>query len=100
MHNIDFFILKFEEIKIGSAKKFADKNEVTKNIKYLDTQVKHILDVYVKKIEKGDNWLLAKKPIGGQYCASCENYIGDLHENHQYVPWNKIPQPNDRVYRV
>ena len=92
--------MKLEEFKIGTTKKFADKNEVTKNIKYLDAQVKHILDVYVKKIEKGENWLLAKKPIGGQYCASCENYIGDLHDTNQHVAWNKISHPNDRVYRV
>lgn len=53
-------------------------------------------------MEKGDNWLLAKKPLGGNSCASCEAYIGDLHDNSQYVAWNKYPMrdPNDKLYRV
>ena len=53
-------------------------------------------------MEKGDNWLLAKKPLGGNSCASCEAYIGDLHDNTQYVPWNKYPMrdPNDKLHRV
>ncbi len=53
-------------------------------------------------MEKGDNWLLAKKPIGGFSCASCESYIGDIQENNQFLPWNKYPSrdANERVYRV
>lgn len=74
--------------------------EVSKNIRYLDTQIKHILDVYIKKMEKGDNWLIAKKPLNGYTCASCEQYLGDLHENNQYIPWNKITNQNDKIYRV
>ena len=74
--------------------------EVGKNIRYLDSQIKHIMDVYIKKIEKGDNWLLAKKPMNGHTCASCEQYIGDLHDSNQHVAWNKIPSNNDKIYRV
>lgn len=52
-------------------------------------------------MEKGDNWLIAKKPIGGHSCASCESYIGDLNDHNQYVPWNKMhPNQNERSYRV
>ena len=53
-------------------------------------------------MEKGDNWLLASKPIGGYKCASCESYLGDLNENNQHLPWNKIPNrdPSERLYRV
>ena len=98
-NSVDFLILKLEELKQGSTKKFADKNEMGKNIRYLDSQVKHIMDVYIKKMEKGDNWLLAKKPINGHVCASCENYLGDLHDNNQFVPWNKVTH-QDRIYRV
>ncbi len=98
----DFLLLKVEELKNGCQKKFADKNETAKNLKYLDGQIKHIIDLYMKKMEKGDNWLLAKKPIGAYSCASCEAYIGDLHENMQYIPWNKYPirDPNDKLYRI
>jgi len=81
-------------------KKFADKIDVNKNIRYLDTQIKHIMDVYIKKMEKGDNWLLAKKPLNGHTCASCEQYLGDLNEKNEYVPWNKIPNQSDKIYRV
>lgn len=98
----DYLMTKIEEVKSACNKKFADKNETAKNLKYLDGQIKHIIEVYIKKMEKGDNWLLAKKPIGGYSCASCEAYIGDLHDNTQYVPWNKYPMrdPNDKLYRI
>ena len=91
---------KLEENRLLNIKKFSDKNDTSKNIKFLDTQIKHIIDVYIKKIEKGDNWLIAKKPIAGYSCASCESYLGDLHENNKYIPWNKIPQDAGKLYRV
>jgi hypothetical protein len=102
MKNLEEILLsKVEELKINSHRKFAEKNDTQKNIKYLDTQIKYIIDVYIKKMEKGDNWLLAKKPINGYNCASCEAYIGDLHDNNQYVPWNKYPnRENEKGYRV
>ena len=96
---LDILKLKIEELKLFNLKRFADKNDTAKNIKYLDTQIKHIIDVYIKKMEKGDNWLIAKKPIGGNSCASCESYIGDLQDHSQFLPWNKVPQ-SDRLYRV
>lgn len=98
----DYLTSKIEELKLNSHKKFADKLETSKNVKYLDAQVKHIIDVYIKKMEKGDNWLLAKKPVNGYACASCEAYIGDLQDNNQHIPWNKYPirDPNDKAYRV
>lgn len=98
----DFLFIKLEEFKSACNKKFADKNETARNLKYLEQQIKNILETYLKKMEKGDNWLLAKKPIGGNSCASCEAYIGDLHDNSQYIPWNKYPMrdPNDKLYRI
>ena len=98
----DDLLAKLEELRIACSRKFADKVETNKNIKYLDQQIKHITQVYIKKMEKGDNWLLAKKPLNGNLCASCESYIGDLKENNTYVPWNKYPMrdPNDKLYRL
>jgi hypothetical protein len=94
--------VKFEEIKVASAKKFAEKIETTKNFKYLDQQIKHILQVYIRKDNKSDNWLLAKKSLNANLCASCESYIGDLKDNSNFQPWNKYPlrDPNDKVYRL
>lgn len=98
----EYLLTKIEELKTGYTRKFADKLETSKNFKYLDTQIKHIIEVYIKRMEKGDNWLLAKKPMEGFSCASCESYIGDLKENNSYVPWNKYPirDPNDKLYRM
>ena len=94
--------VKLEELKVASAKKFAEKIESTKNFKYLDQQIRHIMQVYIKKENKTDNWLLAKKPLNANLCASCEAYIGDLKDNSNYQPWNKYPlrDPNDKVYRL
>ena len=38
----DYLTNKIEELKLNSHKKFADKIETSKNVKYLDMQVKHI----------------------------------------------------------
>lgn len=98
----DELIEKMEELRGAYSKKFADKSETSKTLKYLEQQIKHIIDVYIKKMERGDSWLLAKKPLGGHSCGSCENYIGELKENPQFIPWNKYPvrDPNDKLYRI
>ena len=98
----DDLMSKLEDLRLSCLKKFADKSETTKNIKYLDNQIKNIIQVYIQKAEKGDNWLLAKKPLNGNLCASCESYIGELKDNTPYVPWNKYPNrdPNDKLYRM
>ena len=83
-------LFKIEDFRQASVKKFADRIEVSKNYKYLDLNLKQVLEQVMKKNEKGDNWLLAKKPFGGNSCASCEAYIGDLQDNREYVPWNKF----------
>ena len=90
-------------MKISLPKRYAEKNEMIKNVKYLETEIKHFVEIYSKKVsDKSDNWLIAKKPIGNYTCASCENFIGDLQDKNQFVPWNKVPQrdPSDRLYRI
>ena len=84
-----------------SGKKFADKIDTNKTFKYLDSQIKYLTEVFIKKSDRNDNWLIAKKPIGGHACASCEAYIGDLKEKGDFVAWNKYPQrERDKNYRV
>ena len=94
-------LTKMEDFKVSSCKKFAERVETIKNIKYLDQQIKHIINIYIKKNDKAENWLLAKKPLNANLCASCESYIGDLKDNNMYVPWNKYPMrdPNDKLYK-
>jgi hypothetical protein len=102
MKNLEeLLITKIEEFRLQAGKKFADKSETSKNVKFLDSQIKHIIEVYIKKMEKGDNWLIAKKPVNGYTCASCESYIGDLHDKNEHVNWNKIHgKEHDKSYRV
>ena len=92
---------KIEELKLSNSKRFADKNDTNKSMKFLDTQIKHIIDVYIKRIDKNDSWLIATKPLGGYKCASCESYLGELKNKESYLFWNKYPQrESDKNYRV
>ena len=54
-------------------------------MRFLDTQIKHIIDVYIKRLDKNDSsWLIAKKPLGGFSCASCKSYLGELKNRDTY----------------
>ena len=104
LKNFEALIMnKIEELKMNCGKKFADKIDTSKSLKYLDAQIKYISEIFMKRGEKSDSWLLAKKPVGGFSCASCESYIGELKNNGDYVAWNKYPhreRTNDKNYRV
>ena len=90
-----------DELKINSNKKYADKIEISKTIKFLETQIRALHDALLKKNEAGDNWLLAKKPINNYVCASCEaNIKGELDKRTDFVPWNRYPQRDDKAYRI
>ena len=92
---------KLDEMKLLCLKKFADKIEMNKNFKYIDTQIKHLTSVIMKKNEKNESWLIAKKPIFGHICASCEAYIGELKEKEEYMAWNKYPhREKEKNYRL
>ena len=90
-----------DELKINCNKKYCDKYETNKSIKYLETQIKHIEDQYTKKAEGQDNWLLAKKPLSNYLCASCEGVIrGELDKRCDYIPWNKYPNREEKYSRM
>ena len=99
---------KMEELVKACNLKFADKNECLKNFKHIEEQLKKILFLLKKRNEQsndGDanNWLLAKKPINGYSCASCESYLGDLSNDiKKYIPWNRLPlrESSDNLYRM
>ena len=90
---------KLEELKLYSIRKFADKIETNRNIKFLDSQIRHIIDFYLKKSDKAESWLIAKKPLGGYSCASCESYLGELKNTKEFTPWSKYPNREDKNYR-
>ena len=81
-----------EEFKDRTNKFYPKKSEINKNFKALELQIKQIYEYIIKKDENSENWLLAKKPIGGFSCASCESYLGDLKENNEKVIWNQLPE--------
>ena len=90
-----------EDLKINCNKKYADKFDTAKSIKFLETQIKTIHESVNKRNEVGDNWLLAKKPINSYVCASCEASIrGELDKRTEYVAWNRYPQREDKAYRL
>lgn len=62
--------------------------------------MKQLLETTIKRQEKGENWLLAKRPFGGNSCASCEAFLGDLTDNREYIPWNKLKETTERLYRL
>ena len=89
-----------DDLKLGLNKKYAEKTETTKSIKFLETQIKTIQESFQKKMEGADNWLLAKKPLNNYVCASCESIIkGELGKKSEFVPWNKYPNREEKSYR-
>lgn len=86
-----------------AANKSLDKEEIIKNIKSIESQVK----IFMKKLEnenekeklQNENCILASRPVGGFKCASCEAYIGDIKESNIFLPWNKY-HGFDRPYRL
>ena len=92
---------KLDELKLLCTRKFADKADTSKNFKYVDTQIKHITQIVLKKNDKNESWLIAKKPIGGYSCASCEAYLGELKEKGDFISWNKYPnREKEKNYRI
>ena len=92
----DYLTSLIEELKETFSKKFANRIDTNRNFKSIETQIKEIIEVYIKhSSQNGNDWLLAKKPINGFTCASCEAYIGDLKDKTDYLAWNKIPAKGD-----
>ena len=92
----DAIFEKMEKLKDIVKNNFVEKNMLVKNLKYIEYQTKHLIEEN-KKVEKQESWLLAKKPINGHICASCEAYLGDLKPvtNSNYISWNRYhPQKN------
>ena len=92
---------KLDEVKLFCTRKFSDKMDTNKNFKYIDAQIKHITQIVLKRNDKNEAWILAKKPIGGYSCASCEAYIGDLKDKGDFLAWNKYPnREKEKNFRI
>ena len=87
----------------GTNNKSLNTEEIIKNIKSIEAQVK----LFMKKLEsekdkekyQNENCILASRPVGGFKCASCETYIGEIKESNAFLPWNKI-HGAERPYRL
>ena len=92
-----------ENLKQLISEKFVDKTTLNKNTKKIEMQTKQLIEEN-KKSEKMESWILAKRPVGGHLCASCEAYLGDLNKssNTKYIAWNKYPQkePSEKVFKI
>ena len=88
-----------EEYKLASLKKFSEKTEIQKQLKYLEMEIKHIAESYLLK-ENNENWLIAKKPMNNYHCASCDSYIGELSSKNEFSAWNKLIPHEDNKYRM
>ena len=89
-----------EELKLNLSKKYLDKNEALKSFKYIELQLKQIIEASEMNNKEADNWMLAKKPINSYVCASCESYLGELKNKNIFLPWNKIPIREEKKYRM
>ena len=88
-----------EEFKSNCFRKFMDKQEINKNLRILENQIKTISETY-KKSDTANNWLLAKKPLNNYQCASCEALLKNLEKKDNYVAWNKYPNREEKTYRM
>ena len=88
----EYLLDLLDEFKDRIHKIYPKKSELNKNFKALELQIKQLYEYVIKKDENSENWLLAKKPIGGFSCASCESYLGDLKDNNEKVIWNQLPE--------
>ena len=94
------FINLLEELKVFLNKKYLDKNEAQKSFKFIELQLRQIIENGNFTCKDGENWLLAKKPMNNYMCASCESYLGELKSKNIFLPWNKIPSRDEKKYRM
>ena len=85
-----------EDLRLSCNKRYADKIDVQKSFRYIETQIKNMND----NKREGETWLLAKKPMSNFLCASCESVIKDMNSKNEYIPWNKYPQREEGKYRM
>ena len=92
IRELEFLLTQnLNDFKVVCKKTYSDKNDVIRNIKTLEIQIKQVAEEQIKKQENGDNWLLSKRPLTLK-CASCEADLNNLNPKTEFLPWNKYPQ--------
>ena len=82
-------------------KKFADKFEMLRGFKYVES----VLNKIEGKIRRADaeEAILARKPLAGWTCGSCDKNLDKLSgRTAAYVPWGKLPvrDPKERIIKA
>ena len=95
-----FLIKKIDDHKNFSLHKYADRIDTNKAMKRLQMQIEYAIEIAAKPHEKSDSWLLAKKAISSNVCASCESFLGELKENNEYIAWKKPFNPQEMTMRI
>eukprot|EP00826_Nyctotherus_ovalis_P033949 TRINITY_DN2777_c0_g1_i1.p4 TRINITY_DN2777_c0_g1~~TRINITY_DN2777_c0_g1_i1.p4 ORF type:complete len:216 (-),score=91.47 TRINITY_DN2777_c0_g1_i1:108-755(-) len=95
----------FNQLLNAMLKKFADRNEMMKALKKLEARIALLEETMHESgmHEMGENALLAKKPLGGWSCASCQKDLVNIEGMRvQYYPWARLPQrdPAERIAKV
>ncbi|CDW71276.1 UNKNOWN [Stylonychia lemnae] len=99
------FSVQLEKHMQSSNKKFMDKAETKKTFKMFEKQLKNIFDIILSKFEEQDltDAMLAKKPLGGWSCISCQKNITNMsgaiaeYQVQGRFPWR---DPQDRLQKV
>lgn len=65
-------------------KKYVDKADMKKLKSSIDKQIENLFALIQARMSaqvEGDNAILAKKPLGGWSCASCEKNLNNMMPN-------------------
>lgn len=86
-------------------KKFADRNEVFKNLRRMEKRFQTIESTIEKEssLDGNENALLSKMQFGSLSCASCRKDLGLVQGTKApYCSWNKLPKRNatERIANV
>ena len=100
-------IIESTEIFMGNKiKNYPDKQDLKKLKVYTNKQLENLYALIQARTSitaDGENAILAKKPLGGWSCASCENKLSNMIPyNQEHQAWNRMPyrDPNERMAKV
>ena len=91
LKNLEDKILVAFDDSLGKIKEtFVEKKYLDKYFRIIEYQTKQTLDEFKLSLKPGNNWLLAKKPIG-HLCASCESFLGNRLQSpdEKHITLNK-----------
>lgn len=96
---------EIDRIIVEHTKKFAFKSETIRLIRGIEKKVQSLENAILKgqSPNQVENTMLAKKPLGGWSCASCQNFQINLDAGKDpYFPWAKLPKRNsvERIAKV